>query len=102
MKIKWHDVYWPIGEWRNEKGDRVDLEGNFRCFIGDRAAICTLQNETCGGGHGEPAITAGTPKFMDAITLEAIEHDGYVETVLMEPFDFDLSIHHGVAKTDED
>lgn len=79
MKIKWLNVYFPIGEWIDERGVTAKIDGNFKCKYQGRDLICAMSPATCGAGHGESAITANVPSFIDAETLEPVEVDGFVE-----------------------
>ncbi|MCU2432377.1 hypothetical protein [Enterobacter kobei] len=80
MKVKWRSVYWPIGEWVNEEGDVVEITKNFRAKSDDGEILVVMNNETSGGGHGDPAITSPTPSFIHADTLDSLPHPpGFIE-----------------------
>ncbi len=81
MKIKWKNVYFPIGEWVDENGVKTQVDLNFRCKHEGRDLICTMIPARCGAGHGEPAMTANVPSFIDAETLAPVEVDGFVDVV---------------------
>ncbi|HAS1181951.1 hypothetical protein [Enterobacter cloacae] len=72
MKVKWRDIYWPVGEWVNEDGDIVEIAGNFRAISGEDDILVIMNNQTSRGGHGDPPITSPTPSFIHAETLESL------------------------------
>ena len=79
MKIRWKNVYFPIGEWIDESGVTAKITGNFKCKYQGRDLICTMSQARCDGGHGEPSITANVPSFIDAETLGPVDVDGFVD-----------------------
>ncbi|GLY59653.1 hypothetical protein Pcaca05_05110 [Pectobacterium carotovorum subsp. carotovorum] len=72
MKVKWQSVYWPIGEWINETGEAVDIVSGFRAKDGDREILVVMNNNRSSPGHGEPSITAPTPSYIDAASLDSL------------------------------
>lgn len=80
MKVKWHSVYWPIGEWNNDSGEVVDITSGFRATDGMLEILVVMNNSTSSSGHGDPPITYPTPSFINAETLESLPHPkDYIE-----------------------
>lgn len=78
MQIKWHSIWWPSGEWRDENDKKVNLIGNFMCKINDEWHICVIADKTSAAGHGDPSVTAGVPMFINNHTLKEVKHDGFI------------------------
>lgn len=76
MKIRWVNVYYPLGEWKNELGEVVAVPDGFRATFNDKNLIVIMRNSTSPGGHGEPSITAKRPEFIDEDNLEFLKVDG--------------------------
>lgn len=80
MKIKWKSVYWPLGEWQNEAGDKVEITGNFKAKYEGKDIIVNMVSQTSQAGHGDPAITASIPSFLDIDTGNTLSPEGFIET----------------------
>ncbi|HFT8655595.1 TPA: hypothetical protein ACGSTA_001154 [Enterobacter cloacae] len=76
MKIRWVNVYYPLGEWKNESGEVVAVPDGFRATLNDKNLIVIMRNSTSSGGHGEPSIMAKRPEFIDEDNLEFVKVDG--------------------------
>lgn len=77
-KIKWKEIYYPIGEWIDVFERKVEIEGNFKCIINGIDAICIMNKITTPLGHGESSISSFIPKFYDYETLKEIENVEFV------------------------
>lgn len=76
MNVKWVTVYYPYGEWRNHDGDAVNITGNFRAMHEGANVIVMMRNAAGASGHGEPAVTALRPSYIDEDNLEWLDLDG--------------------------
>lgn len=83
MKVKWKSIYYPIGELVDcETGKKCELSAEIRrdyCSIDGRKVIFAFINQASQSGHGEPSISANTPAYFYADTLEQAPIDSVVE-----------------------
>jgi len=68
-KIRWKNVYHPLGKWVDEAGRKVETPAAFRCRYGDRVLICMMVPVVSPPGHGEPSVEGSIPYFIDDETL---------------------------------
>lgn len=87
MKIKWKNVYYPMGEWVNEQGEKVEgPKGNFRARVGDKVILVIMHAVHTPPGHGESSMTGNQPCYLDQITLEPIDiGDAFIDGWHQEP-----------------
>lgn len=79
MRIKWQNIYYPLGEWINDSGDVVKIDGGFRADHGNINIIVMMHAATCGGGHGELSITSNIPSFINEDNLDVLSiGDGFI------------------------
>lgn len=78
--IKWKDIYYPIGAWYSKDGTEVVVNSgkNFPFEFNGTLGVCVMVNGHCGHGHGEPAIDAPVPMFLNAETYEVMKIDGFI------------------------
>lgn len=76
MKIKWVNIYYPYGEWRDESGNVVPVPDGFRATLDDKNLIVIMSESHTPAGHGEPAMTAKSPSFIDEDNLSFVIVDG--------------------------
>lgn len=73
MKIRWRNVYYPLGEWLDENGEQVEVTTGFRALFDSIKIIVMMGNASSAPGHGEPSITAMRPSFINEENLERID-----------------------------
>ena len=75
MKVKWKDIWYPTGQWMDDKDVVVQLEGNFFCKheITGAMLICVMIPTKGPTGHGEAPHTAERPHFIQVEGLQNYE-----------------------------
>jgi len=81
MKIKWKNIYYPVGNWVDKNGNVFKKAGNFRAKYKNNEILVVHTKIESKGGHGEGIISGFQPTFFDSETLKQIHiyKDEYIE-----------------------